>query len=390
MNSVKICSEYCIGCGLCQSQLHTNMVENEKGYIYPKLSQQNEEFLQRVCPVLNTYKGREYDDLIWGRIEKAMGAYSSDASIRKKSSSGGVLTALAIYLLDSGKVDGVIQVCVDKDKPSQTMCRVSMSKEDVLECCGSRYAISSPWRELSKQLENGKTYAAIGKPCDISALKRLRDMDTNFAGIKYLLSFFCAGLPSKHANSKLLKEMGCKEEECVSLCYRGNGWPGMATSVDKDGNSYTMEYSKAWGQILGRDVHPFCRLCLDGIGEAADVACGDGWYIKNEQPDFSEHEGRNVVFARNEVGAQLLEEASGAGYIQMSPWEELKDLRIIQKYQYTRKTTMKAKLWGYRLCGRVVPVYDKGLLSVYAKKASSKEKMKMFLGTVKRVVQGKI
>lgn len=390
MKSVKICSEYCIGCGLCQSQLHVNMTEDEKGYIYPVFLEQNGEFLRQVCPVLNTYKDRKHDDLIWGSIVKAVGAYSSDADIRKKSSSGGVLTALAIYLLESGKVDGVIQVCADNAKPTQTVCRVSTTKEDILVCCGSRYAISTPWVDVLTQLEKDKTYAAIGKPCDISALRRLREVDADFACIKYLLSFFCAGLPSKNANTRLLKEMGCKEEECVSLCYRGNGWPGMATAVDKKGNSYTMEYSKAWGQILGRDVHPFCRLCLDGIGEAADVACGDGWYIKNNQPDFAEREGRNIVFARNEIGSRLLDEAADAGYIQMSHWEDLEDLKVIQKYQYTRKTTMKAKLWGYRLCGRVVPVYDKRLLNIYAERASLKEKIKMFLGTMKRIVQGKI
>ncbi len=37
-------------------------------------------------------------------------------------------------------------------------------------------------------------------------------------------------------------------------------------------------------------------ILFDGIGEMADVACGDAWYLtESGQADFSEHAGRNVI-----------------------------------------------------------------------------------------------
>lgn len=390
MNITKVCSQYCIGCGLCRSELGVEMQEDDKGYLHPLFEKNEDFFLQKVCPVTQNYSSRIYNQLIWGNVIRASGAYAIDVDIRKKASSGGVLTALALFLLEKGKVDGIIQVCADEAKPTQTICRISETKEQVIQCCGSRYAISTPWMQLSEQIEEGKIYAAIGKPCDISALRRLRDVNKQYQGIKYLLSFFCAGLPSKDANRELLSRIGCTEETCMSLCYRGNGWPGYTTAVDDRGNEYTMEYSKAWGGILGRDVHPYCRLCMDGIGEAADISCGDGWYIKDNDPDFTERDGRNIVFARNQLGLELLLEAQNAQYIYAEAWENMDELKIIQKYQYTRKTTMKAKLAGYHICGRRTPIYDKRLLSMLAKEASVKQKLKIYVGTVKRIIQGKV
>jgi len=392
MNIVKICNEYCIGCGLCKSELGIEMQEAQKGYLSPILNkdEKTDEFLQAVCPVADTHVNLEQNADMWGKVLKAVGAHASDEVVRKQASSGGVLTALAIYLLESGKVDGVIQVCASKEKPTETICRVSESKEQVLECSGSRYAISVPWLNLSEQIKEGMRYAAIGKPCDIVALRRLREFDDKYRNILYLLSFFCAGLPSKDANKELLKQLGCREEDCVSLSYRGNGWPGDATAVDKAGNEYRMEYGKAWGDILGRDVHPYCRLCIDGIGEAADIACGDGWYIKDNQPDFSERDGRNIVFVRNEAGLKLMKDAVEAGVLVAEEWEDLEQLQIIQKYQYVRKATMRAKVLGYHVCGRKTPKYDKSVLRAYSCNATKKEKLKIFLGTVKRILQGKI
>lgn len=390
MNVTKICTEYCIGCGLCKSELNLEIKENSKGYMYPVALDESKEFLEKVCPIMDNHEEAKEYNSIWGNIEMAVGAYATDADIRKKASSGGVLTALALYLLETGKVDGVIQVSADSKNPTQTICQVSTTRDQVLNCCGSRYSISNPWLNLELQIDFEKCYVAIGKPCDILALRRLRSQNEKYKCIKYLLSFFCAGLPSVDAQKELLSKIGCKEDTCASLTYRGNGWPGYTTAIDADGNEYTMEYSRAWGKILGRDVHPYCRLCIDGIGEAADVSCGDGWYIKDGEPDFTERDGRNIVFSRNSLGSELLQEAKDAGYIVYENWDNLDELQIIQKHQYTRKTTMKSKMMGYHICGRKVPVYDRRLLKEYSKKASFKQKSKMFLGTVKRILQGKI
>jgi len=392
MKTAKVCERYCIGCGLCKSEIGTELKALPSGFLSPVMSEKKEEkeFLEKICPVNGPQNGISCGE-IWGEYNGIYGAYSADDIIRRKASSGGVLTALATFLLDSGEVDGIIQVTSLEEDPTKTKCQVSTTKEEVLQCCGSRYSISSPWISLNDLVDSNKKYAAVGKPCDITALRNLKNQGEKYKNIIYLLSFFCAGLPSQQASDRLLATMNCQKENCTSLTYRGNGWPGYATATDKLNRQYTMEYSKAWGGILGRDVNPYCRICIDGIGESADISCGDGWYsLENGEPDFSEREGRNVVFVRTEAGSELYKKAIENGEIISEAWESLDNLAKIQKYQYTRRATMSAKLWAYRLFGKPVPGYDKTALKSYAKHASLKQKGKIFLGMVKRIVLKKI
>lgn len=388
-DAVVLCEQYCIGCGLCKSELKREFVQDDKGYAFPILKEEDSAFLKDVCPVLDEHI-QNSNGGVWGNTIEILSAFSNNIKIRRKASSGGVLTSLAVYLLETKSVDGIIHISSCADDVIATKAVISETADQVIERCGSRYSISSPWKELSSQINIDQKYAAIGKPCDIAALRRYNETTHKYVNISHYLSFFCAGMPSKTANENLLRDLGCPSEKCISLTYRGNGWPGYATAKDKGGETYTMEYSKAWGGILGRDVHPFCRLCMDGIGEYADIACGDGWFIKNNEPDFSEREGRNVVLVRNQQGKQLMDAAVKAGYIMSEDWDNIKNLAIIQKYQYTRKATMLAKLLAYRICGRKVPEYDRKTLRSYSKDIALSQQVKIFLGTLKRLVRKRI
>lgn len=391
MSITKVCDNYCIGCGLCNSELDISMKPGVKGFLQPEFqrNEETEQFLKKVCPVVDSSEEGIY--VPWGAEKGSYGAHAKDEVLRKKASSGGVLSALSIYLLEHNYVDGIIHVKANADTPTETICCISTTREEIENGCGSRYAISSPWLALSKMTDPDKRYAAIGKPCDIKALRKLKDAEGKYSNILYLLSFFCAGLPSKQANERLLQEIGCGKEACKSLTYRGNGWPGYATAVSKDGKEYVMEYSRAWGGILGRDVHPYCRVCFDGIGEAADIACGDGWYVsKNRTPDFSERDGRNIVFVRTDAGAEVYRAAVEAGAIVSTEWEDLSELEIIQKYQFTRRTTMRERLAAYRLLGRKVPCYNKKKIKELSKKGNKKERIRIFLGTSKRILLKKM
>ncbi len=393
MDSVAYCKENCIGCGLCHSELNASMTKNARGFRVPQLNNNKDtiEFLHNVCPTLGYQSSVEKICSTWGNSTGVYGGYARDTEIRKKASSGGALTSLAIYLLESGKVDGVLHVVADEKNPIATRGCLSTTKQQIINGCGSRYSISSPWYDLSELVDSEKKYVAIGKPCDIIALRNLQEKQKRYHNIIYLFSFFCAGLPSERANIELLNKLGCSKEECTELTYRGNGWPGKATAIDMNGKKYEMEYSKAWGGILGRDIHPFCRLCLDGIGEAADISCGDGWYMTEDgKVDFSEKEGRNIIFARTSIGENLLKEAASNGIIMIEPWEDINQLQEIQKYQLTRRTTMKSKLRAYRLMGRKVPSYSKKVLRNLSKSAKIKDKTKIFLGTIKRIIKGSI
>ncbi len=390
----QVIKEYCIGCGLCQSEGIAKLNRNEKGFYYPSkedINRETESFFEKVCPSSGQQLKFFDTTSIWGKREQIYAAYATEKDVRRKASSGGVLTALCSYLLREKKVDGIIHVGVADGSPFETKCYCSTTVEEVVSRCGSRYAISAPLLELSTLVEEGRRYAFIGKPCDIIALRGFMQNENKYSNIIYLLSFFCAGLPSNEANRLLLKRLGCEEEKCSRLTYRGEGWPGCATAEDEEGKKHTMSYSESWGGILGRDVNPYCKFCMDGIGEMADISCGDGWYLNNAmQPDFSEREGRNVVFTRSPEGEALFREAVRLGYICAELWEKEEHIKYIQKYQHTRRSTMRVKLLAFRLLGREVPNYSKYVVKCYEKDASVKQRIKIFAGTVKRILQRRV
>lgn len=383
--------EYCTGCGLCRSVLNTTFVRDEKGFSKPIAQELDEKFCNKVCPAGGSASKKNCG--LWGKFVELKVGWSNNEIIRYGASSGGVLTAICCYLIDNKLVDGVIQTIVSEQIPYATRTVISRTSEEVLQCKGSRYSMSSPLSEIKQMVMPDEKYAFIGKPCDVSALRLYLEQDVKFANhFEYLFSFFCAGVPSEDAQIKLMSRLECdKLHECESIQYRGNGWPGFATLVKKDGSVSQITYDESWGKILGRDVRKCCRICFDGIGEQADITCGDAWYLNSDKtPDFREAQGRNIIFGRTQKGAELIGQAEHSGYIHIEGDYEIDNLRYIQKYQFERKASMKSVLCAMRLLKKEIPNYDKDALNRYAKAIKLQLKFKRFFGTIRRINEGKI
>lgn len=379
---------YCTGCGLCESLQKGKLAQDSKGYSHPESV--DEAFSTGVCPASGIQSKRLSTKSIWGKSENVYLGWSENPEIRQKASSGGVLTTVACYLLDHHIVDGIIQVHRSSDCAYATETVISTTKEEVEQSSGSRYAISHPLNCLGK-LDHSKKYCLIAKPCDISAFRNYVEMNPEVnAYIPICMSFFCMGLPSDDAQKKLLSKLECPPDVCKSLDYRGNGWPGFATAKDQQGNQHRITYDESWGKILGRDLMPYCRYCIDGIGEEADIACGDAWYIKDGHPDFDEHEGRNVIFARTRLGDEILNKSRKDGYLHLEDFPDCEDyLPVIQHSQYMRRASLPARIRALHLMRKPCPKYAGKVLKFYRKHISLREDTRTFLGMVKRIHQGK-
>lgn len=390
IKKIRLYEEYCTGCGLCSSVANVSFRKDEAGFLTPCLTEKHLEFCENICPA----GGHAYNDYSseWGQYLQLFAGWANDLSTRTQASSGGILTALCCYLIDNKLVDGIIQTKASESVVYETITIISKTSEQVRACMGSRYSISSPLMNIKQMIQPQQRYAFVGKPCDVASLKAYLALDSELSSqILYLFSFFCAGEPSNRAQKKLLTELNCEyEEECNSLQYRGNGWPGQATAIKKDGSQYSISYDDSWGKILGRDVRKICRFCIDGIGESADIACGDLWYLdKTNKPDFSEGDGRNIIFARNHRGMDLLQLADEAGYICIERTSE-EQLKFVQAYQYSRRATMLSKLLALKLLGRNIPKYNWKKMFNLSKYVSIKMHIRTILGILKRAINKKI
>ncbi len=373
--------KYCTGCGLCQALGKAELYPDKKGFFHPN----TDTGIRGICPVSGVQCAAFDKTKIWGRNEGVFIGWSNDASLRKKASSGGTISQVLCYLLENQLVDGVIHIGADEKKPTKTVACISQTIEEVKERCGSRYAISSPLL-IMNQIDPGKRYAFVGKPCDVVALRNyLKKSPEMKKAIRYLLSFFCMGVPSEQAQEKLLAKLGCSN--CRTLTYRGNGWPGFTVATDGIGNTTQMDYASSWGNILGRDLMAACKYCLDGIGEMADISCGDAWYLtEDKKPDFHEHDGRNVIFARTEVGLELLNKMRNSGAIHLEEYDNYaEELPLIQTSQYNRRRQMLARIIALRVFGKSTPEYPLDVLKAFASGMKSKEFFRAFVGSCKRL-----
>lgn len=389
----------CAGCGACAGAFpdKLTMEMSPPGFLRPReiapLNSTEEDALARFCPALGQTvdaKGRS-DHTLWGPYLEMRTGWSTDPEVRFAGASGGALSGLLLHLLESGEVEAVVQIAAASDRPIANRTVISTDRAGVLASAGSRYAPSAPLSQLTDLLASGRRHAFVGKPCDVVALRALASERSEIAAaFPVLISFFCAGVPSEAGGRAVLTALGTELEEVESFRYRGQGWPGRATAILKDGREASMSYHDSWGGILSKHVQHRCKICADGTGKAADIVCADAWESDAAgYPVFDEAEGISLIVGRTEVGVRVLKDAVTAGQIETDTFD-VKLLAAIQPGQRERRRALLARLLALRLAGRPVPLY-KGLhLWSAARQNPFLRNLKNFLGMFRRVLRARL
>jgi coenzyme F420 hydrogenase subunit beta len=239
-------------------------------------------------------------------------------------------------------------------------------------------------------LARGETFAFVGKPCDVSALRRLARIDPRVDRCLVLAaSFFCAGVPSERGADRILAAMDVPRAELAAFRYRGEGWPGQAAATTRDGRVVEMSYEESWGGHLSKEVQFRCKICPDAVGGVADIACGDAWYGDDRgYPSFEERDGRSLVVARTALGESFLGDAIAAGAVVCEPLG-IEEIDRMQPSQARRKRLVLAR------SAALVATLRSGLdmkgtrVKAAARRASLGEQVYNFLGMVRRVTVGR-
>ncbi|WP_158255213.1 Coenzyme F420 hydrogenase/dehydrogenase, beta subunit C-terminal domain [Rhodoblastus acidophilus] len=344
---------------------------------------------EAVCPgvaLSHESSGGCYDPL-WGPIVRTATGFALDSELRFTGSSGGVLSAISLGLIESGMVAFVWQTRADLDDPIGNVTGASRTRAEILEAAGSRYGPSCPLANLGDALATGEVFAFVGKPCDVAALHKLAVIDPRIdRQIPYRLSFFCAGVPSRHGTEALIRALDTRIEDVKSFRYRGEGWPGVARVMRHDGTTGTMDYNSSWGAILNRRLQFRCKICPDGTGEFADIACADAWYGRDGYPDFEEREGRSLIVTRTDAGDKLLKKLIEGGYLSVSPLP-VAEIEAMQPYQANRKRNVPARRAALLLCGRLVPRFAGFGFKTLALRHSWIDQARNFMGTLRRLLR---
>lgn len=374
------------------------MQDSPEGYRRPvrrrPVGAGNKRLIDAVCPGANIRHDRseqvaEYHP-VWGPLIATRLGWSTDPALRRNASSGGGLSAILNFLLDTGEVDYVIQTAVSETSPVRNARKISSAHEDIFLSAGSRYAPSSPLEDISARLDAPGRFAFVGKPCDVAGLRQLARHDPRIdEKVPYMLAFMCAGVPSYRGTSALLKAMGVEDEsEVTAFRYRGDGWPGFATAELSDGRKLTMDYDSSWGHILNRHLQFRCKICPDGIGEFADIVCADGWHFDADgKASFEEREGRSLILTRTERGEALLQRVAQSEAIAIEP-TTTEAMAIMQPYQAHRKGFVRSRLAAMALTGKKRPRFDGLELGRNALRFGAVRNIKSMAGMLLRIFRG--
>jgi len=329
-------------------------------------------------------------DWFWGDYQTCIIGTTNNDHIRENASSGGFISTIAIYLLKTNQIDGVIHIGASTEKPYQNIVKVSKSKDEILRNANSRYSPAAPLIDILNILKSRKKYAFIGKPCDVSALRQLSTINEKVAKqIVCYLSFFCAGTSSIKSTFQLVTRLGLEVKDILKLDYRKDGWPGNFKVVDKEGQTHTISYNDSWGKVLNKKLQLRCKICGDGFGELSDITCGDAWnsFDSRGYPNFSNQQGQNIIFSKTKMGDVLLNELLRTQKIRLI--ERIENLRKIDKVQpgqLNRKRFLKARLFAFRLSFISYPQYDPYLYLEPNSITGCYQNFWQFIGTLKRII----
>lgn len=386
----------CTGCGACYyacSKGEVSLVNIEALGIRPRF---NTPECAGCTECLSICPGFHVDaDLATGEQAETIGGdheighaleiwegHATDPEIRHRGSSGGLLTALALFCLEQEGMEFILHTGMDESKPWTNKTVQSKNRRQLLARTGSRYAPASPCDELHRVEQSARPCVFIGKPCDTAAVAMLREkrpaLDRNLG---LVLTFFCAGTPSTKGTLNLMKSLDVSPEKAVSVHYRGEGWPGrfrVMSSNSADEKSFS--YPESWGR-LSHD-RPFrCHLCPDGLGRVADIACGDAW----ERFDDGRDSGRSVAIVRTRRGQEILHRAMAAKYVDLEPVGTTA-VRAGQPSQINRNREVFGRLIAMRLLMVPVPKFTGFSLFRSWIRLSFLRKITTVLGTTRRLL----
>ena len=363
----------CIGCGLCESIAGPDVVRMEvveNGYERPVvcggLSHETVDRIMDLCPgtrvegmPIALLDEKTQHDLVWGAYQSMVLGHASAPQVRHQGSTGGVLTALGQFLVETGEVEFILHAKASERDPTFGDRALSRTSAEVLAAAGSRYGPTAPLIDILWQLDTGKRFAFIGKPCDVAALRNLALYDPRVdAQVDTMLAMVCGGfMPPEGMTNFLDRELGITKSAVTALRYRGFGCPGPTRVETRDGRVAERGYTEFWGTHESMWVLPFrCKVCPDGIGEAADIAVSDTWPGGSPDPSQEADDlGTNALVVRTARGQDLVERAVQAGFLTLTGDVDPRYMDSVQPHQRNKKYAVAARHDGLRAEGKTVP-----------------------------------
>ncbi|MBD5281032.1 MAG: 4Fe-4S dicluster domain-containing protein [Bacteroides sp.] len=298
----------CSGCSLCESQCPVSalhMKEDKLGFLYPMID------YEKCIDCGLCVKSCSFDKKYISKLNyqsQFYGGRSYCKDVLSKSQSGGIGYEIAREALDNNYI--VYGAAYDQDLSVKHIRVNSFSDLDRLQ--GSKYIQSDLrpiWRLLLDDLKNGKSIVFFGTPCQVSAVRRIKEL---YRYDKLLLvDLICRGVPSQ----KLWKDyLDLLEKNNGTTVLKPNlrdkrfGWRSHIESYEF-ANGKIIEYpNKFYTPLYFRMSCSQCPFC--NIHRVGDITIGDLWNVENIESTsrFLDNKGVSSIIINTIKGASFFEQ----------------------------------------------------------------------------------
>ncbi len=305
---IELCKlEDCTGCEACVNICPVDcidMVVSDEGFEHPVIDHNRCTscgLCQKACPVLTPVKIEKNKKL------KVFASWILDEKIRTSSSSGGIFTAIANYVLDNnGYVYGAVF-----DGDWNVYHTGTDTKEGLKNIRGSKYVqskIGLTFREIEDRLKNGQLVLFTGAPCQVAGMKNY--LRGKYNDLIITVDFVCHGVPSPGLFQDYLKKIPYKKEKIEKFAFRdAKGWRvkqfikynGKWKNLIRDENVF---FRLFWNGITMRDS---CYNCLfTSVSRISDLTIADFWGLGEKIPfNHDTKKGTSLLLVNSKRGQTI-------------------------------------------------------------------------------------
>lgn len=253
-------------------------------------------------------------------ISKALlKGFAKDPEVRYAGASGGLTTALLIYLLEQREIDGAIVTFMDQQRPWRVRPVLAKTRKEFIQGAQSKYVICPSNMVLNSV--GVDRLAVVGLPCHIHGIRKLQACGKAkklAQKIVFTLGIFCGSNQSYKATEHLIHEYSdVPLDKIKQFEYRGGKTSQSIRIITKNNKEIDIS-SETRREISHMMMKDRCRMCCDFSAELADVSLGDIFDpLQNRRvPQW------NSMIVRTEKAQQVIEGARAAGAIEISALEE--------------------------------------------------------------------
>lgn len=300
----------CCGCSACFSVCPVQAIKwtkNKEGFSEPEIIEDkciDCGLCRKVCPYEEDHVGKDADPEVYAAVHK-------DKKVLLKSSSGGAFTALSDAVLRQG---GVVYG-VEFDREYGLVYGRASDPKRCSRFRGSKYVQCEPgsvYRQVEKDLKDGKAVMFTGTPCYVSGLKNYisaRKTDTEKL-------FLCDNICHGAASPMVWKEYLCyirsnvlkgKTVKMLSMRSKKTKWQKqyMDCMTEYGDESHLLNKKASWNKLYLTTyaTRKSCFSCpFTGYERVGDITVADYWNIENAKLNIDYKSGVSLLLINTAKG----------------------------------------------------------------------------------------